>query len=100
MTVVKRSKFLKELRGAPMSAALFTFDEALEVNDEIYRLEALLKSIRIAAYDLADPGDSRLTVLPEEFPYLLDITIDRLSSIKEYMDKIEAYFRKMEENHA
>jgi len=82
-----------------MSASLFTFDMALDVSNEIFRLEALLKAIRVAAYDRVEQGDSRLTLLPEEFPYLLDITIDRLNIIKESMDMIEVYFRKLEANH-
>lgn len=55
---------------------------------EIFRLDSLLKVMRIAAFEQAErPKDSLPT---EDFPGLFDIALDRLNLIKEYVDELES----------
>lgn len=57
------------------------------VTTEIFRLDSLLKVMRIAAFEQAErPKDALPT---EDFPYLFDIALDRLDFIKNHVDEIE-----------
>lgn len=68
------------------------YDLIEPVNSEIFRLDSLLKVMRIAAFEQAERPKDALPA--EDFPGLFDIAIDRLNLIKEHVDKIELNAKK------
>jgi len=77
-----------------------TFDIIHDTKIEIFRLEALLKAIRCAAFHTVEQPSATLTLPPEDFPYLLDIAIDRLNLINDHTDQVETDIKKIRRGKA
>jgi len=71
----------------------------LAAHSEIFRLEALLKAMLIAAFEMVERKNQNDIVQPEDFPYLFDVAIDRLSLIKDHTDELETAISNLEADH-
>lgn len=70
------------------------FELVEPVNTEIFRLDSLLKVMRIAMFEQVErPNCNALP--PEDFPYLFDIALERLNLVKNHVDDIETAISKL-----
>lgn len=63
---------------------------------DMLRLEALLKAMRNAAFEMMERKNQKDILQPEDFACLFDIAIDRLDLINNHVDEIESTLKSLE----
>lgn len=65
------------------------FDVVSDVNDELFRLDSMLKAMRVVAFDQVERANQKDTLTVNDFPALFDIALDRLSLLHDHMNEVE-----------